>query len=79
MIMIQLPFFYVNLFFFLLFQVVKRSRYFVSGQTSEVDVPKEDYGKPSVELFGKWQLEPLQLPHAVNGIVPKVIVYFTFY
>ncbi|URE22716.1 protein complementing XP-C cells [Musa troglodytarum] len=52
-------------------KVVKRSRYFVSGQTSEVDVPKEGYGKPSVELFGKWQLESLKLPHAVNGIVPK--------
>ncbi|RWW71455.1 hypothetical protein BHE74_00020823 [Ensete ventricosum] len=52
-------------------KVVKRSRYFVSGQTSEVNVPKEDYAIPSVELFGMWQLEPLKLPHAVNGIVPK--------
>lgn len=25
-----------------------------------------------MELYGKWQLEPLCLPHAVNGIVPKV-------
>ncbi|WCJ25215.1 DNA repair protein Rad4 family [Euphorbia peplus] len=27
--------------------------------------------KGTIELYGKWQLEPLQLPHAVNGIVPK--------
>uniref|UniRef100_A0A1J3J9U5 DNA repair protein complementing XP-C cells-like protein n=1 Tax=Noccaea caerulescens TaxID=107243 RepID=A0A1J3J9U5_NOCCA len=25
----------------------------------------------SMELYGKWQMEPLCLPHAVNGIVPK--------
>ncbi|KAL5537945.1 hypothetical protein UlMin_045126, partial [Ulmus minor] len=25
----------------------------------------------TIKLYGKWQLEPLQLPHAVNGIVPK--------
>ncbi|XP_015696104.1 DNA repair protein RAD4 isoform X2 [Oryza brachyantha] len=31
----------------------------------------EDELKPTLELYGKWQLEPLQLPHAVNGIVPK--------
>ncbi|KAL2317281.1 hypothetical protein Fmac_031157 [Flemingia macrophylla] len=24
-----------------------------------------------IKLYGKWQLEPLNLPHAVNGIVPK--------
>lgn len=24
------------------------------------------------KLYGKWQLEPLHLPDAVNGIVPKV-------
>ena len=27
----------------------------------------------TIKLYGKWQLEPLQLPHAVNGIVPKVL------
>ncbi|KAL6862447.1 hypothetical protein ACP4OV_016788 [Aristida adscensionis] len=27
--------------------------------------------KPTLELYGEWQLEPLQLPHAVDGIVPK--------
>ncbi|XP_010558600.1 PREDICTED: DNA repair protein RAD4 isoform X2 [Tarenaya hassleriana] len=28
-------------------------------------------GSQCMELYGKWQLEPLRLPHAVNGIVPK--------
>lgn len=32
----------------------------------------EDGLKPTLELYGEWQLEPLQLPHAVNGVVPKV-------
>ncbi|KAJ1391145.1 Transglutaminase-like [Sesbania bispinosa] len=40
-------------------------------QDSEAD----DYGctdsKENMKLYGKWQLEPLNLPHAVNGIVPK--------
>ncbi|TVU05803.1 hypothetical protein EJB05_48986, partial [Eragrostis curvula] len=31
----------------------------------------EDGLKPTLELYGEWQLEPLQLPHAVDGIVPK--------
>ncbi|CAJ1970819.1 unnamed protein product [Sphenostylis stenocarpa] len=40
-------------------------------QDSEAD----DYGcndsMDKIKLYGKWQLEPLNLPHAVNGIVPK--------
>ncbi|KAG7555506.1 Rad4 beta-hairpin domain 3 [Arabidopsis suecica] len=28
-------------------------------------------GSYCMELYGKWQMEPLCLPHAVNGIVPK--------
>ncbi|KAL2976075.1 hypothetical protein AAZX31_14G198700 [Glycine max] len=40
-------------------------------QDSEAD----DYGCTDsieqIKLYGKWQLEPLNLPHAVNGIVPK--------
>ncbi|XP_027329970.1 DNA repair protein RAD4 isoform X2 [Abrus precatorius] len=40
-------------------------------QDSEAD----DYGctvsKENIKLYGKWQLEPLNLPHAVDGIVPK--------
>ncbi|XP_058748032.1 DNA repair protein RAD4 isoform X2 [Vicia villosa] len=27
--------------------------------------------KENIKLYGKWQLEPLNLPHAVDGIVPK--------
>jgi hypothetical protein len=34
----------------------------------------EDGLKPTLELYGEWQLEPLQLPHAVDGIVPKVLL-----
>lgn len=26
-------------------------------------------------LYGKWQTEPLVLPQAVNGIVPKVDLF----
>ncbi|KAL0727987.1 hypothetical protein Bca4012_024080 [Brassica carinata] len=28
-------------------------------------------GSRCMELYGRWQMEPLCLPHAVNGIVPK--------
>lgn len=31
----------------------------------------DDPTKGTIELYGKWQLEPLFLPRAVNGIVPK--------
>ncbi|XP_010932557.2 DNA repair protein RAD4 isoform X3 [Elaeis guineensis] len=51
--------------------VVKGSRKVMNFQTSEPSVLEEDIGEPASELYGKWQLEPLQLPHAVNGIVPK--------
>ena len=59
-------------------QVVKGSRKVMNFQTSEPSVLEEDIGEPASELYGKWQLEPLQLPHAVNGIVPKVRFYFHF-
>ncbi|XP_010932556.2 DNA repair protein RAD4 isoform X1 [Elaeis guineensis] len=52
-------------------KVVKGSRKVMNFQTSEPSVLEEDIGEPASELYGKWQLEPLQLPHAVNGIVPK--------
>ncbi|XP_047313317.1 DNA repair protein RAD4 [Impatiens glandulifera] len=32
---------------------------------------EEETSKREVMLYGKWQTEPLILPHAVNGIVPK--------
>jgi xeroderma pigmentosum group C-complementing protein len=48
-----------------------------SGKLKKVQFSEDDdYGETDsgvVELYGMWQLEPLQLPHAVNGIVPKVI------
>ncbi|KAJ4912183.1 DNA repair protein Rad4 family [Raphanus sativus] len=31
----------------------------------------EDGSSRCMELYGRWQMEPLCLPHAVNGIVPK--------
>ncbi|XP_008803880.2 DNA repair protein RAD4 [Phoenix dactylifera] len=52
-------------------KVVKGSKKVINFQTSEPSVLEEDIEEPTLELYGKWQLEPLQLPHAVNGIVPK--------
>lgn len=42
----------------------------------EVDDIEGDCGE-SIALYGKWQMEPLFLPRAVNGIVPRVeLIYF---
>lgn len=53
-------------------QVLKRSGKQNKGQ----DVEDDDYGEEdcggTVALYGQWQTEPLFLPPAVNGIVPKV-------
>ncbi|XP_020239639.1 DNA repair protein RAD4 isoform X3 [Cajanus cajan] len=39
------------------------------------DSEPDDYGctdsMGKIKFYGKWQLEPLNLPHPVNGIVPK--------
>ncbi|XVE72231.1 hypothetical protein DITRI_Ditri11bG0022800 [Diplodiscus trichospermus] len=54
-------------------KVLKRSAKLKKVQVSEED----DYddidsnSKGTIELYGRWQLEPLHLPRAVNGIVPK--------
>jgi len=32
-----------------------------------------------LELYGEWQLELLQLPHAVDGVVPKVLLTYFLY
>ncbi|XP_061349363.1 DNA repair protein RAD4 isoform X2 [Gastrolobium bilobum] len=40
-------------------------------QDSEADDNGCTDSKENIKLYGKWQLEPLNLPHAVNGIVPK--------
>ncbi|KAK4602389.1 hypothetical protein RGQ29_011440 [Quercus rubra] len=47
-----------------------------SAKLQKVQVPEDDECgggnyEGTVKLYGKWQLEPLNLPHAVNGIVPK--------
>lgn len=59
---------FVNLLYYI--QVLKRS--VKAQQVCEPD----DYGEKvcggTVDLYGKWQTEPLTLPRAVDGIVPKV-------
>ncbi|CAK7339030.1 unnamed protein product [Dovyalis caffra] len=52
-------------------KVVKQSGKPKKVQFSEDDDYGETDSKGIIELYGMWQLEPLQLPHAVNGIVPK--------
>ncbi|GMY24860.1 DNA repair protein RAD4 [Fagus crenata] len=47
-----------------------------SAKLQKVQVPEDDECgggnyEGIIKLYGKWQLEPLHLPHAVNGIVPK--------
>ncbi|CAN8256082.1 unnamed protein product [Cochlearia groenlandica] len=44
---------------------LKKAKYFGDGDKDSGD------GSQCMELYGKWQMEPLCLPHAVNGIVPK--------
>lgn len=46
------------------------------GQVYEAEDYDEVDCKGNIELYGRWQLEPLSLPHAVNGIVPKVSCYY---
>ena len=48
-------------------------------QCSVQSSANEDALKPTLELYGEWQLEPLQLPHAVDGIVPKVLLTYFLY
>lgn len=53
-------------------QELKRSSKIHKVQDPESDNYVGGNSKRTIELYGKWQLEPLDLPHAVNGIVPKV-------
>ena len=56
----------------LLLQLLKRSSKLSEVQASEaVDHGDADPGG-TIALYGRWQMEPLCLPCAVNGIVPKV-------
>ncbi|CAM0911519.1 unnamed protein product [Alopecurus aequalis] len=51
-------------------KVVTRPKRTFNSQSHEFN--SNDNGlEPTMALYGKWQLEPLQLPRAVNGIVPK--------
>ncbi|XP_068659327.1 DNA repair protein RAD4 isoform X2 [Aristolochia californica] len=61
-------------------KVVRHSRKFIKGKKFESNVfadDDEDDGggggsdEGVIELYGKWQMEPLNLPHAVDGVVPK--------
>ncbi|KAJ4959610.1 hypothetical protein NE237_019520 [Protea cynaroides] len=52
-------------------KVLKRSLKLGKVQESETGFFDEDGGEGTIVLYGKWQMEPLQLPCAVNGIVPK--------
>ncbi|XP_043702335.1 DNA repair protein RAD4 isoform X2 [Telopea speciosissima] len=52
-------------------KVVKRSLKLGKLQESESGIYDEDGGERTIELYGKWQMEPVRLPCAVNGIVPK--------
>ncbi|KAI3910362.1 hypothetical protein MKX01_034756 [Papaver californicum] len=47
-------------------KLVKRSSKIGKVHASE----QEDEGEENIALYGRWQLEPLNLPHAINGIVP---------
>ncbi|KAJ1268490.1 hypothetical protein BS78_07G139700 [Paspalum vaginatum] len=51
-------------------KVVTRPKRTFNAQSAQSST-NEGSLKPTLELYGVWQLEPLQLPHAVNGIVPK--------
>ncbi|XWS75588.1 hypothetical protein CRYUN_Cryun01aG0103500 [Craigia yunnanensis] len=44
-----------------------------SAKLKKVRVSEDDEidSNGTIELYGKWQLDPLRLPHAVDGIVPK--------
>ncbi|CAL4998846.1 unnamed protein product [Urochloa decumbens] len=51
-------------------KVVTRPKRTFNAQSVQSNAD-EDALKPTLELYGEWQVEPLQLPHAVDGIVPK--------
>lgn len=54
------------------FQELKRSIKKIKVLESEADDFDQGDSQGVIPLYGKWQLEPLQLPRAINGIVPKV-------
>lgn len=58
-------------------QVIKNSSKSNRGQDFEPEDYDEVDARGNIELYGKWQLEPLRLPSAVNGIVPRVSCYYS--
>ncbi|XP_022991175.1 DNA repair protein RAD4 isoform X1 [Cucurbita maxima] len=50
---------------------LKRSLKKIKVQESETDDFDQGDSQGVIQLYGKWQLEPLQLPRAINGVVPK--------
>ncbi|XP_057972101.1 DNA repair protein RAD4 isoform X2 [Malania oleifera] len=52
-------------------KVLKRPLKLNKVEVDQVDEYSEGDGGGSIALYGKWQMEPLCLPHAVNGVVPK--------
>ncbi|XP_031396916.1 DNA repair protein RAD4 [Punica granatum] len=52
-------------------KVLKRTDKQSKVQAHEDDDCEEANFEGTIELYGKWQLEPLLLPRAANGIVPK--------
>ncbi|KAI4307652.1 hypothetical protein L6164_030818 [Bauhinia variegata] len=52
-------------------KVIKRSIKPQKVQDSGAYDHDSPNSKGNIELYGRWQLEPLDLPPAVNGIVPK--------
>ena len=54
---------------------MKRSQKPSKTQASEADGDAEEASEGNIVLYGKWQTEPLCLPRAVNGIVPRVKFY----
>ncbi|XP_052196986.1 DNA repair protein RAD4 [Diospyros lotus] len=52
-------------------KVLQRTMKLNKAQASEADVNGEEGCEGNILLYGKWQTEPLCLPCAVDGIVPK--------
>lgn len=52
-------------------KVLKQSQKSGKVHSLEADDDGEGEGEEAFGLYGEWQTEPLQLPYAVNGIVPR--------
>lgn len=43
-----------------------------TSELEDASATGEENSEATMELYGRWQTEPLRLPCAKNGIVPKV-------